>query len=176
MSRELFQSIQIQSCVCVCGKRGERRRREQRWEPEALGQTRCALNSGGVRWYRLEGAFLVNTDRRKEKALRGSGHHSLIFWHAIFHVGIKTFADWSGSLIDDWGPLISGDAALICRSATGGVRKKNLLFLLFWCIFILFFLSVWSAGGCFPQKKPTTVRHCHPPCTKPFSHCTPVRF
>uniref|UniRef100_H3D083 Thrombospondin type-1 domain-containing protein 7A n=1 Tax=Tetraodon nigroviridis TaxID=99883 RepID=H3D083_TETNG len=28
-------------------------------------------------------------------------------------------------------------------------------------------------GGCFLQKKPTTVRHCHPPCTKPFSHCTP---
>ncbi|KAF0026331.1 hypothetical protein F2P81_021068 [Scophthalmus maximus] len=28
-------------------------------------------------------------------------------------------------------------------------------------------------GGCFPQKRPTTVRHCHPPCTKPFSHCTP---
>uniref|UniRef100_A0A674ML26 Thrombospondin type-1 domain-containing protein 7A n=1 Tax=Takifugu rubripes TaxID=31033 RepID=A0A674ML26_TAKRU len=29
-------------------------------------------------------------------------------------------------------------------------------------------------GGCFPQKRPTTVRHCHPPCTKPFSHCTGV--
>ncbi|XP_056290680.1 thrombospondin type-1 domain-containing protein 7B isoform X1 [Pseudoliparis swirei] len=28
-------------------------------------------------------------------------------------------------------------------------------------------------GGCFLQKRPTTVRHCHPPCTKPFSHCTP---
>uniref|UniRef100_A0AAQ6I9L7 Thrombospondin type-1 domain-containing protein 7A n=1 Tax=Anabas testudineus TaxID=64144 RepID=A0AAQ6I9L7_ANATE len=28
-------------------------------------------------------------------------------------------------------------------------------------------------GGCFPQKRPTTVRHCHPPCSKPFSHCTP---
>ncbi|XP_024919574.1 thrombospondin type-1 domain-containing protein 7B [Cynoglossus semilaevis] len=28
-------------------------------------------------------------------------------------------------------------------------------------------------GGCFLQKKPTTLRHCHPPCTKPFSHCTP---
>uniref|UniRef100_A0A671XNQ9 Thrombospondin type-1 domain-containing protein 7A n=1 Tax=Sparus aurata TaxID=8175 RepID=A0A671XNQ9_SPAAU len=28
-------------------------------------------------------------------------------------------------------------------------------------------------GGCFPQKRPTTVRHCHPPCMKPFSHCTP---
>ncbi|XP_015252845.1 PREDICTED: thrombospondin type-1 domain-containing protein 7B, partial [Cyprinodon variegatus] len=28
-------------------------------------------------------------------------------------------------------------------------------------------------GGCFPQKRPTTIRHCHPPCTKPFSHCTP---
>uniref|UniRef100_A0A1A8PEM2 Thrombospondin type-1 domain-containing protein 7A n=3 Tax=Nothobranchius TaxID=28779 RepID=A0A1A8PEM2_9TELE len=28
-------------------------------------------------------------------------------------------------------------------------------------------------GGCFPQKRPTTLRHCHPPCTKPFSHCTP---
>ncbi|XP_029315244.1 thrombospondin type-1 domain-containing protein 7B isoform X2 [Cottoperca gobio] len=28
-------------------------------------------------------------------------------------------------------------------------------------------------GGCYPQKRPTTVRHCHPPCTKPFSHCTP---
>ncbi|XP_072253400.1 thrombospondin type-1 domain-containing protein 7B [Leuresthes tenuis] len=28
-------------------------------------------------------------------------------------------------------------------------------------------------GGCFLQKRPTTLRHCHPPCTKPFSHCTP---
>ncbi|KAM4608386.1 thrombospondin type-1 domain-containing protein 7B [Polymixia lowei] len=28
-------------------------------------------------------------------------------------------------------------------------------------------------GGCFPQNRPTTVRHCHPPCTKPFSRCTP---
>ncbi|KAM8857281.1 thrombospondin type-1 domain-containing protein 7B isoform 1-T2 [Synchiropus picturatus] len=28
-------------------------------------------------------------------------------------------------------------------------------------------------GGCFPQKRPTMVRHCHPQCTKPFSHCTP---
>ncbi|XP_037542046.1 thrombospondin type-1 domain-containing protein 7B [Nematolebias whitei] len=28
-------------------------------------------------------------------------------------------------------------------------------------------------GGCFPQKRPTTLRHCHPPCTKPFTHCTP---
>ncbi|XP_023806239.1 thrombospondin type-1 domain-containing protein 7B isoform X2 [Oryzias latipes] len=28
-------------------------------------------------------------------------------------------------------------------------------------------------GGCFQQKRPTTLRHCHPPCTKPFSHCTP---
>ncbi|XP_047227142.1 thrombospondin type-1 domain-containing protein 7B isoform X3 [Girardinichthys multiradiatus] len=28
-------------------------------------------------------------------------------------------------------------------------------------------------GGCFAQKRPTTLRHCHPPCTKPFSHCTP---
>ncbi|XP_034041977.1 thrombospondin type-1 domain-containing protein 7B [Thalassophryne amazonica] len=28
-------------------------------------------------------------------------------------------------------------------------------------------------GGCFPQNRPTTVRHCHPSCTKPFSHCTP---
>ncbi|XP_014851900.1 PREDICTED: thrombospondin type-1 domain-containing protein 7B isoform X1 [Poecilia mexicana] len=28
-------------------------------------------------------------------------------------------------------------------------------------------------GGCFPQKRPTTLRHCHPACTKPFSHCTP---
>uniref|UniRef100_A0A3Q4ARY6 Thrombospondin type-1 domain-containing protein 7A n=1 Tax=Mola mola TaxID=94237 RepID=A0A3Q4ARY6_MOLML len=27
-------------------------------------------------------------------------------------------------------------------------------------------------GGCFPQTRPTAVRHCHPPCTKPFSHCT----
>lgn len=39
-----------------------------------------------------------------------------------------------------------------------------------------FFFRPSSAGGCFPQKRPTTVRHCHPPCTKPFSHCTPVRF
>ncbi|XP_056145668.1 thrombospondin type-1 domain-containing protein 7B [Lampris incognitus] len=28
-------------------------------------------------------------------------------------------------------------------------------------------------GGCFQQNRPTTIRHCHPPCTKPFSHCTP---
>uniref|UniRef100_A0AAQ4R7R8 Thrombospondin type-1 domain-containing protein 7A n=1 Tax=Gasterosteus aculeatus aculeatus TaxID=481459 RepID=A0AAQ4R7R8_GASAC len=28
-------------------------------------------------------------------------------------------------------------------------------------------------GGCFPQKRPTPVRHCHPLCSKPFSHCTP---
>ncbi|XP_028971693.2 thrombospondin type-1 domain-containing protein 7B isoform X3 [Esox lucius] len=28
-------------------------------------------------------------------------------------------------------------------------------------------------GGCFLQNRPTTVRHCHPPCSKPFSHCTP---
>ncbi|KAM6984977.1 thrombospondin type-1 domain-containing protein 7B [Aplochiton taeniatus] len=28
-------------------------------------------------------------------------------------------------------------------------------------------------GGCFLQNRPATVRHCHPPCTKPFSHCTP---
>ncbi|XP_072300062.1 thrombospondin type-1 domain-containing protein 7B [Eucyclogobius newberryi] len=28
-------------------------------------------------------------------------------------------------------------------------------------------------GGCYQQKRPTTMRHCHPPCTKPFSHCTP---
>uniref|UniRef100_A0A665UXM7 Thrombospondin type-1 domain-containing protein 7A n=1 Tax=Echeneis naucrates TaxID=173247 RepID=A0A665UXM7_ECHNA len=27
-------------------------------------------------------------------------------------------------------------------------------------------------GGCYSQKRPTTIRHCHPPCTKPFSHCT----
>ncbi|KAF4086551.1 hypothetical protein AMELA_G00084810 [Ameiurus melas] len=26
-------------------------------------------------------------------------------------------------------------------------------------------------GGCFAVNKPTSVRHCHPPCTKPFSHC-----
>uniref|UniRef100_A0A8C9U5U9 Thrombospondin type-1 domain-containing protein 7A n=1 Tax=Scleropages formosus TaxID=113540 RepID=A0A8C9U5U9_SCLFO len=40
--------------------------------------------------------------------------------------------------------------------------------------------SVWCqrsdgvnvTGGCFLQDRPTTVRHCHPPCTKPFSHCT----
>ncbi|KAL2081498.1 hypothetical protein ACEWY4_023351 [Coilia grayii] len=40
--------------------------------------------------------------------------------------------------------------------------------------------SVWCqrsdgvnvTGGCFLQNQPTTVRHCHPPCTKPFSHCT----
>uniref|UniRef100_A0A3B5A609 Thrombospondin type 1 domain containing 7B n=1 Tax=Stegastes partitus TaxID=144197 RepID=A0A3B5A609_9TELE len=30
-----------------------------------------------------------------------------------------------------------------------------------------------NVTGCFPQKRPTTLRHCHPPCTKPFSHCTP---
>uniref|UniRef100_A0A3B4YAH4 Thrombospondin type-1 domain-containing protein 7A n=1 Tax=Seriola lalandi dorsalis TaxID=1841481 RepID=A0A3B4YAH4_SERLL len=29
-----------------------------------------------------------------------------------------------------------------------------------------------NVTGCFAQKRPTTVRHCHPPCTKPFSHCT----
>uniref|UniRef100_A0AAY4ECW1 Thrombospondin type-1 domain-containing protein 7A n=1 Tax=Denticeps clupeoides TaxID=299321 RepID=A0AAY4ECW1_9TELE len=42
--------------------------------------------------------------------------------------------------------------------------------------------SVWCqrsdgvnvTGGCFLQSRPTTVRHCHPPCTKPFSHCTQV--
>uniref|UniRef100_A0A8C5G0V7 Thrombospondin, type I, domain containing 7Ba n=1 Tax=Gouania willdenowi TaxID=441366 RepID=A0A8C5G0V7_GOUWI len=28
-------------------------------------------------------------------------------------------------------------------------------------------------GGCFQQSRPTTLRRCHPPCTKPFSHCTP---
>ncbi|XP_074550525.1 thrombospondin type-1 domain-containing protein 7B [Halichoeres trimaculatus] len=28
-------------------------------------------------------------------------------------------------------------------------------------------------GGCSRLVKPTTVRHCHPPCTKPFSYCTP---
>ncbi|CAB1457541.1 unnamed protein product [Pleuronectes platessa] len=33
--------------------------------------------------------------------------------------------------------------------------------------------AVNVTGGCFPQKRPTTVRHCHPPCAKPFSHCTP---
>ncbi|KAI4900579.1 hypothetical protein NFI96_017260 [Prochilodus magdalenae] len=27
-------------------------------------------------------------------------------------------------------------------------------------------------GGCFLQNKPSTVRHCHPPCAKPFSFCT----
>ncbi|XP_072517288.1 thrombospondin type-1 domain-containing protein 7B [Salminus brasiliensis] len=27
-------------------------------------------------------------------------------------------------------------------------------------------------GGCFPQNKPSAVRHCHPPCAKPFSFCT----
>ncbi|XP_039613314.1 thrombospondin type-1 domain-containing protein 7B isoform X2 [Polypterus senegalus] len=40
--------------------------------------------------------------------------------------------------------------------------------------------SVWCqrsdgvnvTGGCFLQNQPETVRHCHPPCTKPFSHCT----
>ncbi|XP_046701231.1 thrombospondin type-1 domain-containing protein 7B isoform X2 [Silurus meridionalis] len=26
-------------------------------------------------------------------------------------------------------------------------------------------------GGCLAVNKPTSVRHCHPPCTKPFSHC-----
>ncbi|XP_060733030.1 thrombospondin type-1 domain-containing protein 7B [Tachysurus vachellii] len=26
-------------------------------------------------------------------------------------------------------------------------------------------------GGCFLVNKPTQERHCHPPCTKPFSHC-----
>uniref|UniRef100_A0A3P8SWS5 Thrombospondin type 1 domain containing 7B n=1 Tax=Amphiprion percula TaxID=161767 RepID=A0A3P8SWS5_AMPPE len=30
-----------------------------------------------------------------------------------------------------------------------------------------------NVTGCFAQKRPTTLRHCHPPCTKPFSHCTP---
>ncbi|CAJ1071311.1 thrombospondin type-1 domain-containing protein 7B [Xyrichtys novacula] len=30
-------------------------------------------------------------------------------------------------------------------------------------------------GGCSQQKKPTKVRHCHPPCTKAFSYCTPSR-
>ncbi|KAJ8282312.1 hypothetical protein COCON_G00048310 [Conger conger] len=40
--------------------------------------------------------------------------------------------------------------------------------------------SVWCqrsdgvnvTGGCFLQNRPTTVRHCYPPCTKPFSYCT----
>nr|XP_015213731.1 PREDICTED: thrombospondin type-1 domain-containing protein 7B isoform X1 [Lepisosteus oculatus]XP_015213732.1 PREDICTED: thrombospondin type-1 domain-containing protein 7B isoform X1 [Lepisosteus oculatus] len=40
--------------------------------------------------------------------------------------------------------------------------------------------SVWCqrsdgvnvTGGCFLQTRPATIRHCHPPCTKPFSHCT----
>ncbi|MBN3300954.1 THS7B protein, partial [Amia calva] len=40
--------------------------------------------------------------------------------------------------------------------------------------------SVWCqrsdgvnvTGGCFLQNQPSTIRHCHPPCTKPFSHCT----
>ncbi|XP_072556633.1 thrombospondin type-1 domain-containing protein 7B-like isoform X1 [Paramormyrops kingsleyae] len=40
--------------------------------------------------------------------------------------------------------------------------------------------SVWCqrsdgvnvTGGCVPQEMPTTIRHCYPPCTKPFSHCT----
>ncbi|KAK6483033.1 thrombospondin type-1 domain-containing protein 7B-like isoform X2 [Huso huso] len=27
-------------------------------------------------------------------------------------------------------------------------------------------------GGCFLENRPSTIRHCHPPCTKPFSHCT----
>ncbi|XP_076880732.1 thrombospondin type-1 domain-containing protein 7B [Brachyhypopomus gauderio] len=27
-------------------------------------------------------------------------------------------------------------------------------------------------GGCLPQNRPPTVRHCHPACTKPFSFCT----
>ncbi|XP_036432693.1 thrombospondin type-1 domain-containing protein 7B [Colossoma macropomum] len=26
-------------------------------------------------------------------------------------------------------------------------------------------------GGCFLPSRPAAVRHCHPPCTKPFSHC-----
>uniref|UniRef100_A0A3B1IIX4 Thrombospondin type-1 domain-containing protein 7A n=1 Tax=Astyanax mexicanus TaxID=7994 RepID=A0A3B1IIX4_ASTMX len=26
-------------------------------------------------------------------------------------------------------------------------------------------------GGCFLPGRPAAVRHCHPPCTKPFSHC-----
>ncbi|XP_061782034.1 thrombospondin type-1 domain-containing protein 7B isoform X1 [Nerophis lumbriciformis] len=26
-------------------------------------------------------------------------------------------------------------------------------------------------GGCFPQKRPSVIQHCHPPCTKPFSRC-----
>ncbi|KAJ8405975.1 hypothetical protein AAFF_G00308630, partial [Aldrovandia affinis] len=40
--------------------------------------------------------------------------------------------------------------------------------------------SVWCqrsdgvnvTGGCFLQNRPTTIRHCYPPCTKPFSYCT----
>ncbi|XP_077473854.1 thrombospondin type-1 domain-containing protein 7B isoform X1 [Stigmatopora argus] len=32
--------------------------------------------------------------------------------------------------------------------------------------------GVVVTGGCFPQKRPSVVRHCLPPCTKPFSHCT----
>ncbi|XP_064167589.1 thrombospondin type-1 domain-containing protein 7B isoform X1 [Anguilla rostrata] len=40
--------------------------------------------------------------------------------------------------------------------------------------------SVWCqrsdgvnvTGGCFLQNRPVTVRHCYPPCTKPFSYCT----
>ncbi|KAI1899231.1 hypothetical protein AGOR_G00059680 [Albula goreensis] len=40
--------------------------------------------------------------------------------------------------------------------------------------------SVWCqrsdgvnvTGGCFLQNRPMTVRHCYPPCTKPFSYCT----
>nr|XP_023677065.1 thrombospondin type-1 domain-containing protein 7B-like isoform X1 [Paramormyrops kingsleyae] len=28
------------------------------------------------------------------------------------------------------------------------------------------------SGGCFLQNQPTSIRQCHPPCTKPFSHCT----
>ncbi|KAL2087598.1 hypothetical protein ACEWY4_016426 [Coilia grayii] len=27
-------------------------------------------------------------------------------------------------------------------------------------------------GGCLPHMQPSAVRHCHPPCTKPFSFCT----
>ncbi|XP_019738101.1 thrombospondin type-1 domain-containing protein 7B isoform X2 [Hippocampus comes] len=32
--------------------------------------------------------------------------------------------------------------------------------------------GVIVTGGCFPQKRPSMIRHCHPPCAKPFSHCT----
>ncbi|XP_063067955.1 thrombospondin type-1 domain-containing protein 7B-like [Engraulis encrasicolus] len=40
--------------------------------------------------------------------------------------------------------------------------------------------SVWCqrsdgvnvTGGCLPHTQPSAIRHCHPPCTKPFSFCT----